>query len=65
MNTSTLIASSSAGRDSQDALRVLGRVADAFDNPGSLHKTDKEVLFVVNVVKSRHLLPVCPFFDSH
>jgi len=45
------------GRDSEDALKVLGRVADAFDNPGSLHKMDKEVLFVVNVVKSRHLLP--------
>ncbi|KAF8125648.1 hypothetical protein EV363DRAFT_1453725 [Boletus edulis] len=36
--------------------QVLGRVADAFDNPGSLYKADKEVLFVVNVVKSRHLL---------
>ena len=54
------IASSGAGRDSEDALKVLGRVADAFDNPGSLHKMDKEVLFVVNVVKSRHLLPVRP-----
>lgn len=53
--------SSGTDRDSEDALKVLGRVADAFDNPGSLHKMDKEVLFVVNVVKSRHLLSVRPF----
>ena len=56
----TIVSSGAAGRDSEDALKVLGRVADAFDNPGSLHKMDKEVLFVVNVVKSRHLLTVRP-----
>ncbi|KAH0834099.1 hypothetical protein J3R83DRAFT_11386 [Lanmaoa asiatica] len=55
MNTLNTIGSSSDGRESEDALKVLGRVADAFDNP-TLHKTDKEVLFVVNVVKSRRLL---------
>ena len=61
----TIVSSGAAGRDSEDALKVLGRVADAFDNPGSLHKMDKEVLFVVNVVKSRHLLTVGPcFFHS-
>ena len=60
MDTSRAIASSGASKDSGNALKVLGRVADAFDNPGSLHKTDKEVLFVVNVLKSRHLLPVRP-----
>jgi hypothetical protein len=49
-----------ASSGTEDALKVLGRVADAFDNPGSLHKMDKEVMFVVNVVKSRHLLPVRP-----
>lgn len=64
MDTLNAIASSSDGRDSEDALRVLGRVADAFDNP-SLHKVDKERLFVVNVVKSDHLLTVRPcLFDS-
>ncbi|KAG6377718.1 hypothetical protein JVT61DRAFT_14489 [Boletus reticuloceps] len=49
---------SPSGREPEDAdaWKVLGRVADAFDNPGSLYKADKEVLFVVNVVKSRHLL---------
>lgn len=59
MDTSNAIASSSDGRCSEDALKVLGRVADAFDNP-SLHSTDKEVLFAVNVVKSRRLLTVRP-----
>lgn len=49
----------SDGRDSEDALNVLGRVADAFDNP-PLHETDKELLFVVNVVRSDHLLTVRP-----
>jgi len=58
----TAVASSDADMDSEDALKVLGRVADAFDDPGSLHKTDKELLLVVNVVKSRRLLTVCLFF---
>lgn len=59
MDTLNVITSSSDGRDSEDALKVLGRVADAFDNP-SLHKVDKERLFVVNVAKSDHLLTVRP-----
>lgn len=64
MDTLHAIAASSEGRDSEDALKVLGRVADAFDNP-SLHKMDKELkLFVVNVVRSRHLLTVRPCFST-
>ena len=58
MDTSNAITTSSEGWDSGDALKVLGRVADAFDNP-SLHKTDMELkLFVVNVVRSRRLITV-------
>ena len=48
--------------DTEDALKVLGRVADAFDSPPT-HKTDKELkLFMVNVVKSHHLLTVRVLF---
>lgn len=64
MDTLMTAVASDGGKDSEDALKVLGRIADAFDDPGSLHKTDKEMLFVVNVVKSRHLLTVCPFSFS-
>ncbi|KAG9310940.1 hypothetical protein JVU11DRAFT_8814 [Chiua virens] len=57
MDLLNALVSPSNCKDPDDALKMLGRVADAFDNP-SLHKADKELLFVVNVAKPRQLLPV-------